>query len=94
MKINEIFGKPGEGIHSYRFLDTAIIDYLLAILGAILLTYYSNIPLVISTIIVLMFGILLHLIFNVNTNTTKYLNEKTGGNKFLLSAALLWILFP
>lgn len=24
---SDIFGKPNEGVHSYRFLDTAIVDY-------------------------------------------------------------------
>lgn len=94
MKLNEIFGKPNEGIHSYRFLNTAIVDYALSILAAIIITYYTDIPLVLTTIIILIFGILMHIVFSVDTNSTRYLEEKTGGHKILLSAALLWIIFP
>jgi len=73
MKYKDIFGKPFEGPHKYRFLDTAIIDYLFSIIGAIVLTYFTHIPLVLTTITVLLIGIFLHVIFGVPTNTTKYL---------------------
>ena len=72
-KYKYIFGKPKEGAHKYRFMNTAIIDYILSILGAIIITYFSNIPLVLSTISVLILGIILHILFDIPTNTTKYL---------------------
>ena len=31
---SNMFGKPGEGIHSYRIYDIAIIDVLFTIIGA------------------------------------------------------------
>lgn len=33
----DIFGSPGTGPHSYRFLGTALVDYSLTILGAMLI---------------------------------------------------------
>ena len=50
IKFNKIFGTPGKGVHSFRLLNTALVDYVLTLLGAILLTYLTNIPLVLTTI--------------------------------------------
>lgn len=72
-KYKDIFGKPGEGIHKYRFLGTAISDYLLTILAAVIITYFTKIPLVLTTIFAFVLGILFHIIFGVETNTTRYL---------------------
>lgn len=68
-----MFGVIGEGVHSYRLLNTAIVDYGLSILVAMIIAYYSNIPLVLTTILVLFMGIIMHVIFGVNTNTVEYL---------------------
>ena len=72
-KYKDIFGQAGKGVHSYRFLNTALVDYLLTILGAILLTYLTDIPLVLTTIGLLVLGLILHYLFGVNTNSLKYL---------------------
>ena len=68
-----IFGEIGKGAHKYRFLNTALVDYILTILGAILITYLTDIPLVLTTIGLLVLGIIFHYLFGVNTNTLKYL---------------------
>ena len=68
-----ILGIPRFGVHSYRFLDTAIVDYVLAIAFACLITYSTKIPLELTTIIVLLTGIILHMLFGVDTNTLRYL---------------------
>tara|TARA_B100001248_G_C27382194_1_gene457613 strand:- start:1554 stop:1838 length:285 start_codon:yes stop_codon:yes gene_type:complete len=72
-KYKYIFGKPKKGAHQYRFLDTAIVDYLLTIIGAIIITYFSGIPLVLTTIFLFILGIVLHILFGLPTNTTRYL---------------------
>ena len=72
-KYKNIFGEAGKGVHSYRFLNTALVDYIVTILGAILLTYLTDIPLVLTTIGLLVLGIILHYLFGVNTNSLKYL---------------------
>jgi hypothetical protein len=72
-KYKYIFGKPMEGPHQYRFLDTAIVDYILTIVGAILLTFFSGIPIVLTTIGLLTLGIICHILFGIPTLTTKYL---------------------
>lgn len=68
-----ILGIPGKGVHKYRFLDSAIIDYLLTIIVAGITTYISKIPLVLTTILWLVLGIVFHILFGVETNTLKYL---------------------
>jgi len=72
-KFSDIFGKPRTGIHSYRFLDTAIVDYIGTILFAIIFTKITKVPLVLSTILMFVLGIILHSIFGVQTNTLTYL---------------------
>ena len=69
----DIFGDPNTGVHSYRFLGAALVDYSLTILGAMLITYLTGIPLVITTIVLLLLGVILHYLFGVQTNTLKYL---------------------
>lgn len=72
-KYKFLLGFPKKGIHSYRILDTAIIDYLLTILLAIIISYISNIPLVLTTILCFILGIIIHLLFGIETNTLKFL---------------------
>ena len=69
----DIFGKPGEGVHQYKFMGTSMFDFVASILGAALITYFTKIPLVITTIGVLLVGILLHYIFGVDTSFVKYM---------------------
>ena len=41
-KYKNAFGKPDKGLHSYRFLGLAIVDVMLTIIAAILISYFSN----------------------------------------------------
>ena len=72
-KYSNIFGVPNTGVHSYRFLGTAVVDYILTILLALLLTWITDIPLVLTTILSFIIGIVFHILFGVKTNTLKYL---------------------
>ena len=72
-KYSGIFGNPSEGIHKYRLLDVALVDYVLTILLAIFLSKLTKIPLVISTIIMFVLGIILHMLFGINTSAVNYL---------------------
>ena len=60
-------------VDSIRFLDVAAVDYFLSILGAIILSFFTKIPLVLTTIVILVLGIILHMLFGVNTSAVKYL---------------------
>jgi len=67
-------GKVNEGVHQYKVLNTAIVDYLLTLLGAFTLTYFSKIPLVLTTVGLFITGMVLHLLFGVKTDAMQYLN--------------------
>lgn len=69
----DILGKHKQGVHSYRILDVALTDYLMTIVGAFIISYYTDIPVVLTTIGLFTVGILLHIIFGVPTNTTRWL---------------------
>ena len=72
-KYKDLFGKPGTGTHQYRFMDTAILDYVITIAAAIVISYVTKVPLVLMTIILFSLGIIVHILVGIETNTTKYL---------------------
>ena len=72
-KYKNIFGSPGTGLHKIKFKGTSIIDYFLTIVGAFILTYYTDIPLVLSTIGLFILGILIHYLFGVETQVLKFI---------------------
>ena len=44
-KYKDLFGKPGEGIHSWRIFDIGVIDVLVTIASAYLISFFSGIRL-------------------------------------------------
>lgn len=74
-KHQDIFGKVGEGVHKIRIpgTDTALVDYVLTLLLAILLSYLTKWPLVLTTILMFIIGIILHTLFGVKTKAVKAL---------------------
>jgi hypothetical protein len=75
-KYKYALGIPEEGVHSTRFLGTALFDYVATILGAILLSKVTGIPLVLTTIGLLVLGIVLHMAFCLRTGTEVWLFGK------------------
>lgn len=63
----DIFGKPNEGAHSYRFLGIAIVDFLMTIIGAIIIAYYFKYDYIVTIIVTFIIGIIVHRIFCVDT---------------------------
>lgn len=62
-------------IRKYKIANnTVLFDYVATLIGAVIVSKYLEIPLVIVTIVVLILGEVMHYIFNVPTNTLKYLN--------------------
>jgi hypothetical protein len=72
-KFKNALGVPGKGIHRFRLMNTAIFDYILTIIMAILSSYLLKVPLVLSTIAWFILGIVAHMLFDVKTNTIKTL---------------------
>lgn len=76
IKFNTIFGSPNKGVHKFRLVNSALVDYVLTIIGAILLASFTNIPLVLTTIGLFIIGIILHVLFGIPTEAVKYLGLK------------------
>jgi uncharacterized membrane protein len=73
-KYKEIFGKVGEGIHSYRFLNIAIMDVLFTIIGAFIIKLFiPNYNIIFILLFLFLLGIFLHHIFCVRTTIDKLL---------------------
>jgi hypothetical protein len=75
-KYSEIFGRVGEGVHNIRILDTPVVDFVLTLLLAMLITWLTKIPLVITTIVCFLLSIIIHILFGVNTTVVKWLGIK------------------
>ena len=71
-KYKYILGVPGEGIHSWKFNGTSLVDYFMTIIGAFIITYYTKIPLVITTVVLFLLGILFHYMFCLPTQTIMF----------------------
>ena len=69
-----IFGKPGTGVHTLKFKGTSLFDYFATIVLAFVVTYMSNIPLVWSTIILFIIGIVSHYLVGIKTMAIKTLD--------------------
>jgi hypothetical protein len=62
-----IFGIPGEGPHSYRFLGYAVVDTLATLLLAMLTVYFTKTPLLSTFIVWFIIGEFAHYYFGVQT---------------------------
>lgn len=72
-KYKDIFGKPGTGAHKYRFGGVAVVDLALTLLIAYVITYFTEIPLLVTMVSLLLLGIFFHWVFCVKTATNVYL---------------------
>jgi len=72
-KYKDIFGRPNEGVHSYRLFNIAIIDVILTIIAAVLLSWFFNISIWKSIICLFLIGIFFHRLFCVRTTIDKLL---------------------
>ena len=75
-KYKNILGVPGQGPHSYRIFNIAIVDVVLTIILAYIISYIYNISFVKSSITLFILGILLHRLFCVRTTIDKLLFTK------------------
>ena len=72
-KYKDALGKPGKGIHSYRFMGVAIADVIMTIIGALLLSFLIKKPFLLVLICLFILGIILHRLFCVRTTIDKLL---------------------
>jgi hypothetical protein len=70
-KYKDIFGKPGEGAHSYRIFNVAIIDVVFTIIFAVILAKVFKWDIFRTIIGLFIIGIIMHRIFCVRTTVDK-----------------------
>ena len=75
-KFKDMFGVPGKGVHKYNMMGTSIVDYVLTLILAFVWTYFTGFPLVLSTILWFLVGMLMHILFGVKTHALEYLGIK------------------
>ena len=66
-------GIPGKGIHSYRIFDIAVVDVVMTIIGAYVLSLIFRFSFLYITIALFAVGIALHRLFCVRTTVDKFL---------------------
>lgn len=71
---SDIFGKPNEGVHSFRILDIAVVDVVSTFFLAYLINYYyDTLQNVWRDFFILLFlSVLVHKLFCVETTLTNY----------------------
>ena len=81
-KYRDALGKVGEGAHSYRFLDIAIVDVVLTLLLALVTQLFlramfkiENVPLWLIFLVWLIVAEILHYIFCVETTFIKFMRR-------------------
>lgn len=70
---SQLFGKVGEGAHSYRIANIAIVDVALTIIVAAIIHFITGYNFIHILIILFLLGIVLHRIFCVRTTIDRLL---------------------
>ena len=70
-KYKNALGEPGKGIHSYRLFGVAIADVIMTVIGAFLISKFSNYSFFYTLLFLFVLGIILHRIFCVRTTIDK-----------------------
>ena len=72
-KYKDALGIPGQGVHSYRIFNIAIVDVIMTVIGAYLFSLIFRTSFLYTTITLFILGIILHKIFCVKTTVDKFL---------------------
>lgn len=70
----DLLGKVGEGVHSYRVANIAIVDVIMTIVAAFILHFlYPKYSVLSIAIVLFLLGIILHRLFCVRTTIDRLL---------------------
>jgi len=72
-KYKNLIGKEGTGVHSYRFLNIAIIDVIVTIIGAYMIHLFFKVNFTATLLVLFLLGIVCHRLFCVRTTIDKLL---------------------
>jgi hypothetical protein len=71
-----IFGEAEQGVHSYSFLGTAAVDYVLTLALALLSTALTGVPVVLTTAAAMILSVVVHAALRVDTRTMRWLKAR------------------
>jgi hypothetical protein len=74
-KYKNLFGKPNEGLHSYRIMNIAVVDVFMTIVAAYLLSILFNDSFVYISLALFILSILLHYVFCVDTTVNLFIKK-------------------
>jgi len=74
-KYKNALGEPKKGVHKYRFFNIAIVDVILTIIVACILSYFFKWRFWLTLLILFLLGIIAHRIFCVKSTIDKALFE-------------------
>lgn len=69
-KYSNFFGKVGNGVHGYRIFNIAIVDFILTILGALLISKYYKYNFILVLFILMILSVIVHRLFCVKSTLT------------------------
>jgi hypothetical protein len=70
-----VFGAPGVGIHGIRFLNFAVVDVVFTLIAAYMISHFSKLSFLWSSITLFALGIFFHHIFCVDTTLAKLIKN-------------------
>lgn len=79
-KYKNALGQVNKGIHSYKFMGISIVDVILTIIAAFLISYFFKISFFYTSISLFVLGIVLHRLFCVRTTVDKLLFPNVTDN--------------
>ena len=74
-KYRDLFGKVGQGIHSYRFFNIAVLDVLVVMICAWIISHLSGYPFWQVLGVLFLLGIIIHRLFCVPTTVDKWFRK-------------------
>ena len=80
----DILGVPREGIHSMRFFDFAVMDFIMTFIGSCIIAYFFKINVLFVFLYLFILGEYLHILFCVDTKFLSIffnLKKDTKNNK-------------
>ena len=69
----DILGRPGEGVHSIRFMNIAVVDVVLTLMAAVWLSKIFKLKSGWATVLMFLLGIIMHRVFCVETTVDRWL---------------------
>ena len=74
-KYKDSLGIPNKGIHSYRLFGVAIVDVIMTIILAYLISIFTRYNFTKTVIFLFILGIVLHRLFCVDTTINKLISK-------------------